>query len=75
MVLKIGTRGSFTVADLRDASRVFGRERDDSGEGYSTWPDGYVWTKGKRTHRVSYNGRVWKGAVVVQEAVYGQGVQ
>lgn len=63
MKLHIGRRASFEVADLREASIVYQRERDASGEGASTFPCGRV---GKYT--VSYNGRVWLGELVVVEA-------
>lgn len=63
MRLRIGKRLSVEVADLREASIVYQRERDASGEGASTFPFGRV---GKYT--VSYNGRVWLGDLVVLEA-------
>lgn len=65
LTLRIGRRHTVAVSSLAEASLVYGRVRDDSGEGASTFPGGRV---GK--HRVSYNGRVWLGGVVVQEAVY-----
>jgi hypothetical protein len=52
--LRIGNRGTFEVADLREASVVYQRERDATGEGASTFPQGRV---GK--YVISYNGRVW----------------
>ena len=66
LILKIGRRERVAVCSLAEASRVYGRVRDESGEGSSTFPAGRV---GKL--RISYNGRVWDGDRVVQEAVYG----
>lgn len=60
--LRIGHR-AYDVASLEEASRVYQRLRDDSGEGQSTWPQGRV---GKFT--ISYNGRVWRGETLVSEA-------
>lgn len=62
LTLTIG-RKHFIATDLTDASRIYQRERDDSGQGSGTFPDGRV---GK--YRISYNGRVWHGKRLVQEA-------
>lgn len=43
-----------TAATAADASRIYSAQRDFSGKGASTFPDG-LW-KGKH---ISYNGRVW----------------
>jgi len=60
MILTIGRRHKVEVATLREASQVFSRLRDQSGEGSSTWPDGTV--KGRDgTFHISYNGRIWEG--------------
>ena len=58
MKLRIGRRGTWDAETIADASRIYESERDKSGEGSSTFPDGIV-TDGKRKYRVSYNGRVW----------------
>jgi len=63
MKLRIGRRLNVVVASLSEASVIYQRERDASGEGCSTFPRGRV---GK--HTISYNGRVWLGDVVVEEA-------
>jgi hypothetical protein len=54
VILRIGKRFAAPVADLAEASRVYQRERDASGEGGSTFPVGRV-----GSHRISYNGKVW----------------
>jgi hypothetical protein len=54
LTLVIGRRHRIPVASLREASTIYSRLRDESGEGGSTWPDGRV---GK--FHVSYNGKVW----------------
>jgi hypothetical protein len=59
MKLRIGRRSSHDVATLAEASAIYGRERDLSGEGGSTFPDGII-TDGKVRYRVSYNGRIWE---------------
>lgn len=56
MILKIGQRYRVEVASLEEASRVYQRLRNESGEGGSTWPTGLL-----PGYHVSYNGRVWKG--------------
>ena len=49
------------VRDLAQASEVYRRARDLSGEGYSTFRDGVVHdAAGKLVARISYNGKVWK---------------
>ncbi len=62
MKLYIGRR-TFDVASLEEASRVYQAERDASGEGASTFPQGYI-----GEHHISYNGRVWRGRALVSEA-------
>jgi hypothetical protein len=63
LTLSIGRR-TFKVWDLADASRTYQRERDASGKGASGFPDGRI----GRGYRISYNGRVWNGSQLVQEA-------
>lgn len=58
LTLKIGRRHFVPVTSLEEASREYQRLRDESGEGGSTFPDGKV-----GNYRISYNGRVWDGAV------------
>jgi hypothetical protein len=67
LILRIGRRHRLEVTSLAEASRIYGELRDDSGEGASTFPDGRV-----GHYRISYNGRVWDGKIVVQEAVYAE---
>ncbi len=46
------------------ASKVYAHHREKSGEGCSTFPEGYVvfdYT-GRRLMRISYNARVWDAA-------------
>ncbi len=60
MRLFIEGRLSREVATLQEASVRYESERDASGEGASTFPDGDVLDPDGRTiARVSYNGRVW----------------
>jgi hypothetical protein len=61
MTLHIGRRATMTVKDLREASAVYQQLRDESGEGCSTFPDGFV-TRDQAVYRISYNGRVWLGS-------------
>jgi hypothetical protein len=56
--LKIGRRMNIEVSDLGAAADAYSRERDASGEGASTFPDGRVVADGA-IYRISYNGRVW----------------
>lgn len=60
ITLKIG-RDTFSVVSLEEASQIYGRLRDESGEGASTFPEGKLSTG----HRISYNGRVWSGSTCV----------
>lgn len=66
LILRVGRRRRINVTSLAEASRIYGELRDESGEGFSTFPDGRV-----GHYRISYNGRVWDGKLVIQEAVYG----
>lgn len=61
MELRIGKK-RFTVATLAEASAIYERERDASGEGFSTFRPGKI----GRLH-VSYNGRVWDGGKIVYD--------
>ena len=54
LTLVIGRRHRVWVHSLQQASEVYCKLRDESGEGSRTWPEGRV---GK--HYISYNGRVW----------------
>lgn len=65
--LKIGRRKSVPVRDLADASNTYSLERDESGEGASTFPDGRIIIGGTK-YRISYNGRVWNGDALIMEA-------
>lgn len=53
---------NFPVRDLSDASCVYQMERDESGEGGSTFGPGSVSLNGQLVAIVSYNGRVWAAA-------------
>lgn len=41
--LKIGTRGTFSVASFKEASAKYAEVRDASGEGASTFPMGKLY--------------------------------
>ena len=71
MELKIGSRSRHTVADFAQASEIYCTERDMSGEGASTFPNGKI-IGADGPHYVSYNGKVWKGTSrsVKSELVY-----
>ena len=60
MTLRIGRRGTWKVETFADASRVYETERDKSGEGASTFPEGRL-ADDKKRYRISYNGRIWDG--------------
>lgn len=49
---------TFEVRDFAEASRAYSIERDKTGEGYRTFPEGRLTLDGK-PYRVSYNGKVW----------------
>lgn len=66
MILTIGKLFSVPVESLAEASRIYRDLRDESFEGASTWPNGKV---GKL--KVSYNGRIWDGDVVVYDPSKG----
>lgn len=57
MILTIGTRHRIEVRDFEEASEVYCRLRDESGEGGSSFPAGRL-----PGHYISYNGRIWKGS-------------
>jgi hypothetical protein len=57
MLLTIGKRFKAEVESLQQASLIYRQQRDLSGEGGSTFPNGKL--TGGLT--VSYNGRIWKG--------------
>ena len=57
MKLKIGKRLLFDVRSIQEASRIYCEERDKSGEGARTFPDGKI----DRDYFISYNGKVWQG--------------
>lgn len=63
MTLTIPRRLTVDVADFAEASAQYAQARDLSGEGVSTFPFGQL--TGAGTYRVSYNGRVWEGDVLV----------
>lgn len=54
--LKIGRRHKIEASNAAEASAIYCKLRDESGEGASTWPDG----KFGNLH-ISYNGKVWTG--------------
>ena len=56
--LKIGNK-SFTISSFSDASSVYSRMRDKSGQGASSFPKGELFQNGKRVGYISYNGRIW----------------
>lgn len=59
LVLRIRGRGEWPVASLEDASRRYCWEREQAGEGVSTFAEGVVLGAGNLFARISYNGRVW----------------
>lgn len=59
LTLRIGSRLTVTVRNYADASKTYAAERDASGEGCSTFPEGALTLDGQPVARVSYNGRVW----------------
>lgn len=60
--LAIGRRHWVPVSSLAEASAIYQRLRDESGEGASTFPFGKVHDAGGGANYViSYNGRVWRG--------------
>ena len=61
MKLSIGRRMKTEVMDLQEAVDVYCQQRDNSGEGASTFPDGKI----EGGYKISYNGRVWLNGEVV----------
>ncbi len=65
MHLKIQGRCNVELESVEDAVEFYNEERDSSGEGASTFPQGYIHlhVKGKVDpipyKMISYNGRVW----------------
>lgn len=65
-ILKIG-RARFAMRNdigpvenlYEEASRVYRSQRDKSGEGGSTFPEGVIVLDNADIARISYNGRVW----------------
>jgi hypothetical protein len=69
--LQIG-QNKYPVRNLAHASWLYSKLRDESGEGYHTWLNGYVHGDPKVTYWISYNGNVWKGdQIPVLPAVWG----
>ena len=59
MKLRIGTK-LIEVEDLMEAQQVYCEQRDESGEGATTFPPGQVFCDPRTlVARISYNGRVW----------------
>lgn len=59
--------GRTTIENLPSLEAVSARYcelRNESGEGMSTFETASVYKGTKRTHTVSYNGKVWKGGDV-----------
>jgi hypothetical protein len=57
--LKVGDR--FTRSGkLESLVKLYNKARDNSNEGASTWPDGFLYDKDKLIARISYNGRLWE---------------
>jgi hypothetical protein len=55
MKFSIGRRMKTEVMDLQEAVDIYCHQRDNSGEGASTFPDGKI----EGGYKISYNGRVW----------------
>ena len=73
MKLRIGTK-LIPVDSVEHAQEVYCRLRQESGEGYSTFREGQVFSvPRKQVARISYNGRVWdmKGNPVAADDVPG----
>ena len=69
MFLEIGSK-RFQIASYEEASRRFCAARDKMGEGASLTPSPkIVDERGEVMAHVSYNGRVWAGAIYVPDAV------
>lgn len=50
------------VQDFAQACKIFCDARDESGQGASRFPDGFILNEqGVKTHRISYNGKIWLG--------------
>jgi hypothetical protein len=58
MFLEIG-KTTYLVHSVEEAVKIFEAERSASGEGASTWPDGFICEGKTPFARISYNGRVW----------------
>lgn len=62
-------RQKFAVDSASAAVNLHDKLRDESDAGASTWPKCKI-VDGKKSYRVSYNGRVWgKGADGVEVAL------
>jgi hypothetical protein len=65
MLLRIQDRVNVELETVEDAVDFYEEERDSSGEGASTFPNGYIYLhlKGKVDtipfKMISYNGQVW----------------
>ncbi len=58
--MKVRFRNTYrSVRSMAEASALFSAARDASGEGQSTWQDGYVVGRTGVVGRISYNGRIW----------------
>ena len=55
--LTIGRRIKVEASNAAEASAIYCKLRDESGEGASTWPAGRFGSL-----HISYNGKVWSGA-------------
>lgn len=60
--LKVKGR-TYRCDTLKACSDIYSAMRDQLGLGASKMPEGKIFENGRQTARVSYNGRVWAGAV------------
>lgn len=59
MILIIPGRAEWPVRDWAKAALLYARERDASGEGVTSFPDGRIERDAVPVARVSYNARIW----------------
>lgn len=62
MLVKIPSQRAVKVVSYKEASELYSKARDESGEGASTWGLGFIKDRwGNKLAYISYNGKVWAG--------------
>ena len=58
---------TYSAPSIAEASAIYGKLRDDSGEGCSTFPTPVLRSEQGSCGKFSYNGRLWNGETIVYD--------